>query len=439
MTRTGKDQRDRLAAAFILAAWAVLAIQASWNIWGLDLSAVYFAAWFQGAGLPGQVYAAPPGILVGDMPPLWAQAVADMGHPDELAVPYVYPPLWAVLLAPLAHAVGPQSFFNGAQVLNIAAMAASVALAARIMRPVWLPRWGWALISVAMLQTSFISGYAISLNQPQILVSFLVLLSMERLLAGRAGLAGAVLGLAAALKLAPAVFALVFLISGSRRALAGFAVSLAGLAALSLALVPDGLHAEFAERLSQISGAVAPAVTNFSLEVFLIKTSQLIGGGLPELAVGKQDLIAEPLWVGLAVKAVLAAGLAYLLFVGRALPPGPDRVRLPVLALCLLAPLCAPLAWAHYYLTALFLMPGLVGVFPAWRGAALLFLFAVATAFAAFRTLIALPQGAHLPVLLTVPLLAGLLGLIALRMARAAARPAPPEGRAAPAWAAPPG
>ena len=195
-------QRTVVAAALllVLCAWAVGFM---WDRHPADLSALYLARHMVASGQADLVYAAPKGFF-GAVPPDWGPALAALGLAGEEVLAYVYPPLWAVLLAPVTEALSPAAFFRAAAVLEMALLAASVLLAWRLARGWAMPLWGWLMLSAALLAGSAISFQAVTQLQPQIVVVFLVLLAFERDAEERPVQAGAVLALAAALKLAPA-------------------------------------------------------------------------------------------------------------------------------------------------------------------------------------------------------------------------------------------
>ena len=196
-------RQDLRAAVIILAVWTAAVSVAYWNAWSLDMSALYMAARFFALGELGEFYNAPPDFFGQDLPDRWAAEMAAFGHAEETAKPYVYPPIWAALLSPLAGAVDPMTFFNVTRVPLIGAYAGSMFLAWRLMRPQGFRAPYFMLVSILIASLTIPFLFSASLNQPQLLVVFLILLAFERYAAGRDIAAGAVLGLAAAIKLSP--------------------------------------------------------------------------------------------------------------------------------------------------------------------------------------------------------------------------------------------
>ncbi len=117
----GVRQSDIRGAALLLAGWTVSVVYAYWNVWSIDMSAVYMAARFAALGEWAQVYNAPPDFFSKDIPERWASELSALGHAGEFPVPYVYPPLWAILLSPVAGNSDPMVFFNLTRIVTTAA------------------------------------------------------------------------------------------------------------------------------------------------------------------------------------------------------------------------------------------------------------------------------------------------------------------------------
>ncbi|MBC56434.1 MAG: hypothetical protein CL814_05810 [Confluentimicrobium sp.] len=372
-----------VAGVMLLAGWAVLTVMGHWNIWMRDLSAVYMAARLYAEGQAGLIYAAPEGFF-GGTPAAWTDTLAALGVADQDALPYIYPPLWAALLAPLAGTLGPYAFFNLATTVQVPLIALSSVLAWRILRPAALPFWQWSVVTVILLKSSLIAGFALILMQPQITVIFLILLAFERYRAGAFVLAGAVLGLAAMLKLAPAGLVLIFVLDRRWRALAGLAAACALIGLAGLAVAGPALHLEFLHSLGRIGAGLFITPVNFSVPA-LIHTAGALAGLLPPIdpAAHNIRIPAVPPAVGVISKLLLLGGIALLI---RATAGLPDATRLPtrLFALSLLLNLFGPVSWAHYFLLQLLLLPGLFGLLPARRAIPLTLLIGAAGSNAAF-------------------------------------------------------
>ncbi|OYX42288.1 MAG: hypothetical protein B7Z02_12750 [Rhodobacterales bacterium 32-67-9] len=357
----------RLSVAF-LAFWVAVALWQQWGHWAEDLSAVYIAGWLWQNGQPDLIYAAPPAFF-GGAAESWTPALEALGIADRTIFPYVYPPLWAVLIAPLTTILGPQGFANAVALIQIPMLAASVLLAARLVKPNGMPLFLWTLIGILVLALSVQSYLALQHNQPTITAGFLILLSFERLGAGRPVAAGAALAFAAAIKLSPAAFALIFLVDRQTRAAASFAIIGGALGLLSILLAGWPAHVDFLTSLDRVAGVAYLIAINVSLKPALLAAGAALGL-LPAVdpAIKRFVFGDLPGWIGPALS---IAAIALLLGFGRVLAPLDGRLRrgIGVFACSLILALFGPLGWLHYYLLPMLLLPGLPGLLP--RGPAL--------------------------------------------------------------------
>ncbi len=411
---------DAPVACLIALATIVLFTAQHWGNWAVDFSALYMAGYFYAAGDLSQIYAAPPEVISTVMPEVWQALLAEIGHADKQTYAFIYPPWVAALTAPLS-AVDPQSAMNGLAFLNAALLLGSAALAWRIMgRP--LPLWLWMAVSSAMLVTGLPAQSAMTLGQAQILVTFLTLLSFERLTKGHEISAGAALALAAALKLTPAAFVLVFIAGRNRTAFKSFCATGLALLALSLALFGWGPHATYLDRLATINDQLIIAFFAFSVENFLYESWAALTGIAP-LHTEIEYHFAKPAWVSLTAKAGFLAALITLWFQTAWLAPDRRRITL-ILSLALAVPLFGPLGWAHYYLVALALVPGLYALLPARTATLMLALLTFTLSVGLQLTLNSPPRTVFPQITLTVPIFATLLALVTFaKPARADAKP----------------
>ena len=382
--------RDRAVALAMLAAWTAVTLLQQWGRWAEDLSAVYIAGWLWHSGQAALIYDAPPHFF-GGIADSWLPAMQALGIADQTSFPYVYPPLWAVLAAPLTGLLSPQGFFDLVTLVQIPLLAASAWLAGRILKPAAMPWRVWAAISLVTLIFSLQSYLALRHNQPTITVGFLTLLSIERLGAGRPVAAGIALAVAAAIKLTPAAFVLVFLLDRQWRAAAAFAVAGAALGLLSVALAGWTAHAAFLASLAHLKSVAYLIAVNTSLLPATLALGSA-AGLLPPVdpAVTQHVYTSVPAWLSPAIS-VLAVGLIAAFW--RALWPLPGRLRrgLGLLALSIVLALTGPLGWLHYYLMPMLLLPGLLGLLPARAAIPLLALVGLPS------LTVLLPQIARLP------------------------------------------
>lgn len=364
-----------LIAVLLLGLWVPYALWSYWNVMPQDLSAVYIAGWFWNHGQPDLIYAFPDGFF-GGQADSWDAVTSAIAGPDFFAFPYVYPPLWAVLAAPLTETLGIRGFSNAMLLVQVPMLAASVLLAGRLARPAGMPMVVWVAIGVILLLVSVQTHLALLQNQPTITVTFLILLAFVCLEEERPVAAGAALALAAAIKLTPAAFALIFLLDRQYRALAAFIVIGGALGLLSLALAGIDLHLTFLATTQAIRGQALVNAVNVSLLPALMTLGSLLGLR-PPFDTGNTFAVLAPVpgWLqaGISLTALVVL-VGFLVALRRC--PGPIRRVTGLFAISVILALFGPLGWLHYYLLPLLLMPGLFGLMT--RRAATLCAIAVA-------------------------------------------------------------
>ncbi|EAR49542.1 hypothetical protein OG2516_13946 [Oceanicola granulosus HTCC2516] len=341
-------------AAFAAASFAMFAADPS-----PDLHATWIAGELYAAGQTAQVYAGDAPLFT-MRPSAGAEAyLAGIGH-EGAAYPYVYPPLWAVVASWIAPHVPFAAAKLAANLVNPLLMAGMVALAART-APRALPLPLLTLVGCAALLSSLPGAVALEQNQPQILVSFLVVAAIERARAGKPLTAGAALALAAAIKLTPALLCLLWLATGRRREAAAFVVAGGALGLLSIGLAGWPLHAAFLAEIDTIRRTVLSTLFTYGLDPILAHT--FFGDALTRIsgdgALGWHVHAKPDAWAFASSAALLAtlAGLA-LWMRAQARGSGVDMLAWPV-ALVLLT-LLSPLAWGYHYLAALAFLPHLL-------------------------------------------------------------------------------
>jgi hypothetical protein len=326
-----------------------------------DLRALWLAGQFYPQGDPALVYRMSGPLFTMEPPAAWMAATLAEGR-EVPVYPFIYPPLWAALMAEMAAHLSYETFAGVMSVLNRLLLPAMFVLAWRIARPaIGLT----AFLAIALLPTFFTLAFLLPVeeNQPQILVSFLLLLAVERQRAGSPVAGGAALALAAAIKLYPAIFALLWLAAGERRATLAFAVAGGALGAASVAIAGWEMHAAFLGELRAISDSVLLSLANFSvsplaaalfvpLEQTMRVTTELTGGTSVWYVLPKtgQWRLAEA-----ALQAATLAGLLLLAY--------RSRMREPLLwpAALIAVAWVSPLSWVYHYMTALAFLPALAG------------------------------------------------------------------------------
>jgi len=139
------------------------------------------------------------GDLYGALPPTSSGA----------RLPFSYPPVAAVLLAPLS--LVPMA------VATVALTLASIGLTALVLR-VFLGSGSWRAVTVALPAALFLEPVRNTLDYGQVNVLLMALVTLDCLTAGPRWPRGALVGLAAAVKLTPAAFVLFFLLRRDYRA-----------------------------------------------------------------------------------------------------------------------------------------------------------------------------------------------------------------------------
>ncbi|MEM9973483.1 MAG: glycosyltransferase 87 family protein [Pseudomonadota bacterium] len=369
-------QRIRAVDAFAIFAWVIM----FWLIAGYrgspDLEATWIAAAFFAAGDYGNVYP-PPGPLFTMQPPeAWLPLLEGPGAVREM-FPYVYPPLWAALVAEAL----PYAPFSRAEplatALNAALLVAIPVLAWRAARSP-IPLAIWLMVAGAAMITTHVGFIAIKQNQPQILVSFLMVLAIERSRAEAPIAAGAALACAAAIKGYPALFAMLWLAGGNWRAVMAFAGFGGTLAAASIALAGWPLHAAFLAQLKSISATLLYTPISYNLNGIAI--AFLEGGSFQFVESARAAASGQtsgwhvaqkpPAWI-LATGTGTALTLGWLAIAYRHASAGARHTLLWPLAIGTIA-LLAPLTWSYHYLPMFAFLPALLTTFGARRGAILL-------------------------------------------------------------------
>jgi len=341
---------------FVLAAYLVYH-----NDWFQDMSAVWIAAGFIADGQPDYMYLAPDRFFIGEMPGIWAERGLASGATDtSKLVPYVYPPLWAALLAPFTTVMSAQTFFSATQITQIVVLAIAPFLAWRIAGGT-NAKLTYTAIAYALLYLSLPSALALFQNQPQILVTVLIVLAFERYSAGRSGQAGAILATAAAIKLTPAAFLLIFLYDRDPRAAAAFVLTFAAFALLSILLVGWDAHTVFLERVRQFDGHIIATAHNHSLSVIWAQISDWPAVSDALQLETPMMTLENPAFLGAAMKLVFLGSV--LVFFRQTRQLGHNaRLAVRVLGVGIMLALTAPVGWAHYYLLPVLFLPALSGL-----------------------------------------------------------------------------
>jgi len=329
-----------------------------------DLIALYLAGKQFAAGQIDQIYAGGKQVFDLGVPDSWPAVAGALGLGDIRLYPYIYPPLWAAVTAPLTTLLSAQTFLAIASLLNPALMALSAALAWRIIRP-RMSLTGWMASGLAIALITPIGFVALDQNQPQIAVSFLILLAIERRRARAPVSAGIALALASSIKLYPLLFIVIWAARRDWAPLRAFAVAGALLGLASLVVAGIDLNLEFLRLLGRISASLVIMPITFNIQSLL---GQFLGAdhlapvpaAAPETVAQSGLIAAAPFLLTWVVRGIMIAGLGLFWRMARAA----DDTRLHRAiwpALLIFVSLVSPLSWAYHYLSVVYLFPALMG------------------------------------------------------------------------------
>lgn len=347
------------------------------SVQSADLYATWVAGEFLSMGRPDQVYPVTDGLFDMRPPSDWWAHVSQTDS-DARIFPYLYPPIWVWLVSKLTPMISFAAFDTFFLILHQSALLGAIVLATRmcgLRGPVQLAALG---LTYAGLTLTLPLGLGLAENQPQILVSFLIVLAFERAHFGHLRTAGAVLALAAAIKLYPLLFVVIFLGRRQWPAIISFGVVGLLLGLTSIAVAGWPLHALYLDLIRDISRSVV--LTNFSLSIDAFLTATHLANDLTPVhhARGLEESHSwyarskTRVWVVMSAAAHLMA-LAGLGWAAARRPNDPLIVPLTAIALALLG----SLSWAYTYMTAfvfLGLLPVRLGMVGAYA-TALSFLF----------------------------------------------------------------
>lgn len=352
---------DPLIVSAIIVGYALACFLTFSGFLSQDLSAVYMAAHNFAIGNLDGIYASRTPLFDFSVPPEWKDQASLVGLSGGQQFPFVYPPLWAAVLAPLTTICGGESFLLFASFLNPVLLGLSAVLSHRILRPKMRLAY-WVAIALLLVTVTSIGHIALVQSQPQILVSFLILLAFERDRSGHMRSAGVALALAASIKLYPALFAFFWLARGNWRAFLTFLLAGAGLASSSVLLAGWSLHQEYLDRVFQIADTIisAPFIYNLDALIGQWQEREMLRnlGNPTEFERVTNLIVGQKLnFVRLLDRLLLVAGMTALVIAfirsrtdeerfGRLLPAG-----------LLFVSLVSPLSWAYHFLSVAFFFP----------------------------------------------------------------------------------
>ncbi len=266
------------------------------------------------------------------------------------AIPYVGTRLWAMVTNPptamlyfMPYSAMPLAAARLAFLaVNHLALLATAALTWRLVRPALPPSvWLGLVLGVAALLDPFLLAFR--LGQVDLVIGLALAAAAYRLRNGDDAWAGAWIGIAAMLKIAPGLLALYLLWRGRWKALAGLVVTLVAVALLSLGLAGvDAWRFYLTDRLPDLLAGSA-LFNNLSLPGLILRV--FMG---PELAQGFLDLQPDiPLARLLTVIGVLATIVVAAKALGRSARTGQAYVLEFSLAV-VAALIISGVTWPHY-------------------------------------------------------------------------------------------
>ncbi len=259
------QRKNELLILGVLFLFAMLTAVRHLGSLGSDLSSSYCACSLLASGQPDHIYDRDPRSYDEVNTPVWTRVGLDAGLYHEKQIhPYVQTPLWAWSLRPLCTRMKFPAFNVIFLFLVSFCLSATIWLVART----WVPRLyhpGWIALVCAALYLSEAYKYAMVLTQTHIIFTLLTLLALVCARREHAIWAGALLALAAAVKITPGFLLLYWLVNRRWRAslsFIGFSIALAGASVLTTGLA---LNLAFLHNLSQISNILLVAWNNQSL------------------------------------------------------------------------------------------------------------------------------------------------------------------------------
>ncbi|PRY21791.1 uncharacterized protein DUF2029 [Aliiruegeria haliotis] len=342
-----------------------------------DLLALWLAGQAVADQRPDLIYSSYPDAFTMQPPlPEWLDMAAATGH-QSTVFPYLYPPLWAYLMAPVTEVIGFAQFRSLANLVNPMLLLAVVLLAWRAVRTPLHPLI-YVIAGGTILSLSTVGDIAIQQNQPQILVAFLLLVAIERARAGREVAAGTALAIAAAIKLFPALYIVLFLAAGLHRAVLSFLIVGAALGLGSIALAGWPLHLEFLSGVHAVSASAMKTPFGIGLDnilAYLVDDSAMTRVPVQTLAAAESGgywLVVEKtaVWT-LATRVLTLATLAAAVWFTRRM--GEQALYTSIWPVSMIAlGLLSPLSWPYYYIAPLAFAPTFLSVFGWTRGGMIL-------------------------------------------------------------------
>lgn len=354
--------RELVKAIGLLIGVMIVLVFAYWSTFPHDFAALYVAAEFYEQGHPELVYQSDGNFFWNTVPKEWKFATEELAtlYGQELLhySPFVYPPIWAAILAPITSLINFLDLARLVLLVNVVLFAAMIIVTYRLLCPKLVSFNTWILLLVVLLGTNSIPHLALNLGQPQVFVSFLILLSFYCLAEGDPIKSGSLLALAASIKLAPVLFAAIFLMERNWRAFFSFIGVGCLLAALSVLMTGWPMHDAFLIKLSELDGGVFLSRINLGLALQLHQVSLALSDTF-SMHIHMPGFVSIPEWINVVVKLMLIVGLLLTYFSTRH-QDFRRRIWQRLVLVSLLILFTSPLGWIHYMIVPMMLIPGLL-------------------------------------------------------------------------------
>lgn len=419
---------ERLSQAVILTVTAVTMIYFVGFPASSDFRAVWLAGEFFKTGNPAMIYTGSGDVFTMEPPAPWIERTLDDGLKTAV-YPFIYPPLWAWVSSLLVAAVSFSIAVAVITCLNLLMLLSMPLLARRIVGDT-VSATVYLLLMFPLFAFTFPFLLPLEENQPQILVSFLILLAIERTRSGAPIWGGLALAVAASIKLYPALFALLWLFGGERRATLAFALAGGTLGLLSIFVAGWDMHLAFLNEIGAISRSALYSYASFSLDPFIARIgypSELVPFDTEVTGGTSQWMVMEKTGAWRAVNVTLF--LAVLLYLLHMSSKGwQSNAFFWPLAFLLLA-FVSPLTWVYHLIPVFVFLPALLHRYRRLPTFCLYVLLIImlrsSSIFGTSGLLIAMP-GTHELIFATLLLLTGIFLLIATE---ASDRPLHPDGQ----------
>ena len=375
---------ERLFVTLIIVLFVVMSGFVFRDSASADFRALWIAGQWLADGRPDLVYPSDPAVFTMLPPPEWIDRLEAQGYSGQV-YPYIYPPIWAWLAATATQVMRYETLLTVVAFLNPVMLVAMLLAARRLAAP-GMRMSLFLAAGLGLFLISRVGIIALVQNQPQIAVAFLTVLAIERAENGAPRLGGVLLGVAAAIKLYPALYALFWLVSGQRRAAAAFALTGGAIGLLSVALAGWPLHLAFLHMIRVISDTAMVTPMNYALEstlahVFYLDqlTFVMTPRVDPSAARGAAwTVLLKPAPLAILMKLLQLGVVIWLTLLFRRTRSTADRAALWPFAFGLFS-FVGPIAWCYHYLASAAFAPMLMERLRPLTAAVLLGTFVVVT------------------------------------------------------------